>query len=51
MFDHDSGFSTALYASKDKFELFERSWGRFGAQDRTGADDGSGSMPRGATAT
>jgi hypothetical protein len=38
---HDSGFSTALYANKSKFELFERSWGRFGGLDSTGADDGS----------
>ncbi|NOT31596.1 MAG: hypothetical protein HOP15_14210 [Planctomycetes bacterium] len=37
---HDSGFSTALYASKDKFELLARSWGRFGAEDPTGIDNG-----------
>lgn len=37
---HDSGHSTALYASKDKFAVFVRSWGTFGAPDRTEPDDG-----------
>jgi len=43
---HDAGFSTALYASKDKFAFFERSWGRYGAPDRTGEDDGSDKIDR-----
>jgi len=38
---HDSGFSTAFYASKDKFALLERSWDEWGAADITGEDDGT----------
>lgn len=38
---HDAGRSTALYASKSKFELFDRTWdGANGAVDVTGTDDG-----------
>ena len=38
---HDSGFSTALYANKPKFEVFDRTWNEiFGADDRTGEDNG-----------
>lgn len=38
---HDSGFSTALYASKLKFDVFDRTWNElFGARDRTGANNG-----------
>jgi predicted AlkP superfamily pyrophosphatase or phosphodiesterase len=38
---HDHGGSTALYASKDKFALFNRSWGPGrGARDRVGHPDG-----------
>jgi hypothetical protein len=38
---HDHGLNTALYASKDKFVLFENSWNAInGAQDTIGADDG-----------
>lgn len=38
---HDSGFSTALYASKTKFEIFDRTWNElFGGSDQTGDDDG-----------
>jgi hypothetical protein len=38
---HDSGYSTAFFAGKDKFDVFRRSWGPFGARDVTGADDGT----------
>ena len=38
---HDSGFSTALYANKLKFDVFDRTWNElFGARDRTGANNG-----------
>lgn len=38
---HDSGFSTALYANKRNFEIFDRTWNElFGARDQTGADNG-----------
>ena len=39
---HDAGLSTALYASKDKFAIFEQSWDvTNGAPDTTGADAGT----------
>jgi hypothetical protein len=39
---HDHGLSTAHFASKSKFVLFERSYdAAHGAPDATGADDGS----------
>lgn len=38
---HDNGARTALFASKDKFDLLDRSWnGTNGAVDVTGADNG-----------
>ena len=38
---HDHGLSTALYASKSKFEVFDRSYDADnGAEDLIGADDG-----------
>lgn len=38
---HDHGGSTALYSSKAKFALFDRSWNaRNGGRDRVGVDDG-----------
>ncbi len=38
---HDHGLSTALYASKHKFIVFDRSWNAdAGAPDAVGADDG-----------
>jgi hypothetical protein len=38
---HDRGLSTGMYASKSKFEIFNRSWNETnGAPDTTGADDG-----------
>lgn len=43
---HDSGFTTAFYASKSKFAVFERTWREFGAADLTGIDDGPDKMDR-----
>ncbi len=38
---HDNGLSTAMFASKSKFDFFERSWdGVNGATDMVGEDDG-----------
>lgn len=38
---HDHGLSTGLYASKDKFVIYEQSYnGTSGAPDSTGADNG-----------
>ena len=38
---HDNGLGTALYTSKSKFALFDRSWNESnGAPDATGDDDG-----------
>lgn len=43
MFDvaHDNGLSTAMFASKSKFSLFEQTYNVAGAPDRVGADNGS----------
>jgi len=39
---HDAGGSTALYATKSKFQFIDRSWnGANGAPDVTGPDDGT----------
>lgn len=38
---HDHGFSTALFASKSKFVIYEQSYNGWGAPDTTGLDDGS----------
>ena len=38
---HDNGLTTALYASKSKFAIFDRSWNEAnGASDVTGPDNG-----------
>ena len=38
---HDTGLSTALYANKEKFAVFGRSWdGINGAEDKVGTDNG-----------
>ena len=37
---HDHGGSTALYATKHKFQFYVRSWNVHGAPDRVGSDDG-----------
>ena len=38
---HNRGGSTALYTTKDKFALFDRSWGSNGNPDRVGKDHGT----------
>jgi hypothetical protein len=38
---HDHGLSTAMFASKSKFSLFENSYNAAGAPDLFGADDGA----------
>jgi hypothetical protein len=43
---HDHGGSTALYASKVKFQLFSRSWNTHGAPDQVGPDDGRAKIDR-----
>jgi hypothetical protein len=44
---HDRGFGTAMYASKSKFALFDRSWNEVnGASDTVGADDGRDKIDR-----
>ena len=44
---HDRGGSTALYASKSKFALFDRSWNaRSGGRDRVGANNGRDKIDR-----
>lgn len=44
---HDRGGATALYAGKDKFNLFERTWNpRFGGPDRVGVDNGNDKLDR-----
>jgi predicted AlkP superfamily pyrophosphatase or phosphodiesterase len=43
---HDSGGTTAIFASKAKFLLFSRTWNAHGAADRTGTDNGSAKIDR-----
>ena len=44
---HDRGGATALYAGKDKFNLFQRTWNpRFGGLDLVGVDNGSDKLDR-----
>ncbi len=38
---HDHGGTTALFATKTKFALFERTWDTDGGPDRVGVDDGT----------
>ena len=49
---HDRGGRTALYASKEKFALFDRSWdGDHGAADHVGRDHGRDKIDRFVEAT
>jgi hypothetical protein len=43
---HDHGGSTALFASKTKFRLYERTWNAHGARDRIGHSDGRAKIDR-----
>lgn len=44
---HDNGYSTALYASKSKFAIFDQSYNEInGAVDVTGADNGRDKIDR-----
>ena len=48
MFDvvHDHGGSTAMFASKIKFNLYERTWNTHGALDPIGRNDGRAKIDR-----
>jgi hypothetical protein len=43
---HDHGDSTALYASKMKFKLYERTWNTHGRPDSIGRNDGRAKIDR-----
>ena len=43
---HDSGGSTALFASKIKFNVYRRTWNSHGGPDRVGRDDGHAKIDR-----
>ena len=44
---HDAGLSTSLFAGKQKFVIFKRSWNEVnGAVDQTGSDDGRNKIDR-----
>jgi hypothetical protein len=43
---HDSGRSTAMFASKAKFRIYKRTWNTHGAPDRTGRNDGRAKIDR-----
>lgn len=43
---HDNGGSTALYASKTKFQFYVRSWNTNGAPDQVGPDNGAAKIDR-----
>ncbi len=43
---HDRGGRTMLYASKEKFALYDRTWSYNGARDRVGANNGRDKISR-----
>lgn len=43
---HDRGGTTAMFANKEKFALFERTWNLHGAPDQVGADNGRAKIDR-----
>jgi Type I phosphodiesterase / nucleotide pyrophosphatase len=43
---HDSGGSTALFAAKTKFNLYQRTWNTQGGPDRVGRNDGRAKIDR-----
>jgi len=43
---HDHGGGTAMFATKTKFALYQRTWNTNGGRDRVGADDGREKIDR-----
>lgn len=43
---HDHGGSTALFATKTKFDLFQRTWNTDGGADKMGRNDGNAKIDR-----
>jgi hypothetical protein len=43
---HDHGGSTAVFASKTKFRIYQRTWNSHGARDRVGHNDGRAKIDR-----
>lgn len=43
---HDHGGSTALFATKTKFDLFQRTWNTSGGDDHVGRNDGTAKIDR-----
>lgn len=43
---HDRGGRTAMFASKPKFALYQRTWNTHGAKDRVGKDQGRAKIDR-----
>ncbi|HEY5787816.1 MAG TPA: alkaline phosphatase family protein [Microlunatus sp.] len=43
---HDHGGRTALFATKSKFALYQRTWNTNGGRDRVGVDDGRAKIDR-----
>jgi hypothetical protein len=43
---HDYGGSTAMFSSKTKFNLYQRTWNTHGAPDRVGRNDGRAKIDR-----
>jgi predicted AlkP superfamily pyrophosphatase or phosphodiesterase len=43
---HDHGGSTAVFAAKTKFKIYQRTWNSHGARDLVGANDGRAKIDR-----